>query len=100
MIKYLNKSEVFEEEISNGNYLVDFYADWCGPCKMISPVLESLTDVNVIKVNVDEFGEVANKYGVMSIPTLIYFKDGVESSKAIGFKNKAEIEELIKQKNV
>lgn len=96
MIKYIEKNESFDEIIKSGNYLVDFYADWCGPCKMLSPVLESLENVNILKVNVDDFQDVSNKYGVMSIPTLIYFKDGTESSKAIGFRNKAEIEKMIK----
>lgn len=96
MIKHLEKNDDFYEVIKSGDYLVDFYADWCGPCKMIAPVLETLDNVNVIKINVDEFGDIAQKYGVMSIPTLIYFKNGVEIKKEIGFRNKEEIENMTK----
>lgn len=96
MIKHLNKEDDFKKILSEGNYLVDFYAQWCGPCKMIAPILESLEEVNVIKVDVDEHQNLANEYGVMSIPTLIYFKNGIETSKEIGFRNKEQILEMIK----
>ena len=94
MIKHLEKIEDFEKEI-NGEVIVDFYADWCGPCKMLAPILEA-TDFNVLKVNVDDFQELAVKYGVMSIPTLIKFKGGEEVKKTIGFKTKEELEEEFK----
>ena len=84
MIKYLKK-ENFDEEIKSGVVLVDFYADWCGPCKMMGEVLEQLEDVQILKVNTDEFGELSQKYGVMSIPTIILFKEGQEVAKNIGF---------------
>ena len=93
MIKYLEKNNL-NEMISDGITLVDFYADWCGPCKMLGSVLESM-DLNVIKVNTDKFPELAQKYGVMSIPTVYIYKDGVEQSKFIGFKSKEEINEII-----
>ena len=83
MIKYL-KEENFDEEIKDGLVLVDFYADWCGPCKMMGQVLETMEDINVLKVNTDEFDELSMKYGVMSIPTIILFKDGREVAKNIG----------------
>ena len=75
--------------------LVDFYADWCGPCKMLSPVVEEIaaasTEYEVFKLNVDEAPELAAKYGVMSIPTLIVFKGGEVSGKTIGVQNKQTI---------
>ena len=94
MVKHLENIEQFNEEIK-GEVLVDFYADWCGPCKMLVPILEQV-DMNVLKVNVDEFQELAIKYGVMSIPTLIKFKGGEEIKKTIGFKTKEEIEREFK----
>ncbi len=90
MIKHLEKIEDFDKEISE-DVIVDFYADWCGPCKMLGPVLEE-TNFNVLKVNVDDFQELAIKYGVMSIPTLIRFKNGEEVKKVIGFRTKEELE--------
>ena len=88
MLKYL-KDENFLEEIKNGLVLVDFYADWCGPCRMISPVVEELSneikDLKVIKVNVDEREDVAKMYGIMSIPTLILFENGEIAKKQLGF---------------
>ncbi len=82
----------------NKSVLVDFYADWCGPCKMIAPVLEEVAketpDVTVVKVNVDELGELAQRYGVMSIPTLIAFKDGQKVNQAVGFIPKPNLQKL------
>ena len=94
MIKYLEKDNL-DELISNGLVLVDFYADWCGPCKMLGNVLEAMEDLNVIKINTDKFPELARKYGIMSIPTVYIYKDGKELSKFIGFKSKEEINDLI-----
>ncbi len=94
MIKYLSKEDDFNNLINEGNYLVDFYADWCGPCKMLGPVLETINEVEIIKVNIDEFQDISNKYGVMSIPTIIYFEKGKEINKAVGFKNKEELLQL------
>ena len=96
MIKYL-KEESFDEEIKDGVVLVDFYADWCGPCKMMGQVLETLEDINILKVNTDEFEELSMKYGVMSIPTIVLFKDGKEVAKNVGFMAKEELEEWINQ---
>ena len=77
--------------------LVDFYANWCGPCKMLAPVLEEAeSDLKVIKVDTDEFEELSQEYGVMTIPTLILFDKGKEVKRNIGFINKDEVEEFLK----
>ena len=80
--------------------LVDFYADWCGPCKMLAPVIEALATeyegkVKIGKLNVDDAGETAQKYGIMSIPTLLYFKNGEVVNKTIGVVAKSEIEQVL-----
>ena len=94
MLKKLNSSN-FETEINSNTTLVDFYADWCGPCKMIAPFIEEIAnerdDITVGKVNVDEDTELAIKYNVVSIPTLIIFKDGKEKSRIVGFRPKEAI---------
>ena len=94
MIKYL-KEEKLENLLQDGIYLVDFYADWCGPCKMLGDVLENMEDINIIKINVDEHQEIARQFGVMSIPTMIVFKNGVEVQKQIGFLPEEEIRNLL-----
>lgn len=91
MIKYL-KDENFDEEIKNGKVLVDFYADWCGPCKALGEVLETLENVSILKINVDEHQDIAMKFSVMSIPTIILFEDGNQLKKNVGFMNKEELE--------
>ena len=73
MIKKYNKEDLTKLE---GVYLIDFYADWCGPCKMLGQVLETMEDVNIIKINVDEEEELAKRYKIMSIPNLLIIKDG------------------------
>lgn len=95
MIKHLEKEEDFSE-IIKGRVLVDFYADWCGPCKMLAPILEEVDFIDVLKINVDDFQDIAVKYGVMSIPTLIKFENGEEVKKTIGYKTKEEIEKEFK----
>ncbi len=94
MLKKLNKDN-FITEISSGTTLVDFYADWCGPCKMIAPIVEEIsnerTDITVGKINVDSDPEIAIKYGVASIPTLIVFKNGKESGRIVGYRPKEDI---------
>ena len=94
MLKKLN-SQNFENEINANTTLVDFYADWCGPCKMIAPIVEEIAnerdDITVGKVNVDNDGALAMKYGVVSIPTLIVFKNGKEQSRIVGYRPKEAI---------
>lgn len=90
-------SSNFEEEVlkSEKAVLIDFYADWCGPCKMISPVVEAVANENagikVVKVNVDDAQDLALKYEVMSIPTLVVIKNGIETNRTIGLVDKTEI---------
>ena len=86
-----NFDELIQEKI-----LVDFYANWCGPCKMLSPILEKLEEVKVLKVNVDENPELARKYGVMSIPCLILFDKGMELKRNVGFIPENKLKEWIK----
>ena len=93
MIKYLEE-ENLEELVKSDLVIVDFYAEWCGPCKMLGKVLEGM-DYNIIKVNTDKFPNLAQKHGIMSIPTVFIYKDGEMVNKFIGFKNKEEIEEII-----
>ena len=92
------KSEVLE---SSQKVLIDFYADWCGPCKMMGPVVEEIaeehSDVKVVKINVDNAEDIAIKYQIMSIPTLVVVKDWQEVNRSIGLISKEKIEELIEK---
>ncbi|MGI6308600.1 MAG: thioredoxin [Dethiobacteria bacterium] len=92
----------FQEEISNSSepVLVDFWASWCGPCRMVAPVLEDLAvdydgKVKVLKVNVDENPDAASRYGIMSIPTMILFKNGEPVQTIVGFRKKEELKDII-----
>lgn len=90
----------FKKETSEGLVLADFWATWCGPCKMIAPVLEEIDSemsdkVKIVKLDVDENQETAGQYGVMSIPTLLLFKNGEVVDQVIGYQPKEALEELI-----
>jgi thioredoxin 1 len=90
----------FDNEIKNGVVLVDFYADWCGPCRMIAPHLEALSkemqgQVSIVKVDVDHAQTVASNYQVTSIPTLILFRDGKEAGRVVGVLNAKALKDFI-----
>ena len=87
-----NFNELIKEKV-----LVDFYANWCGPCRMLSPELEKISDeIKILKVNVDEHQDLAKYYGVMSIPCIILFEDGKEIKRNIGFMPEGKLREFIK----
>ena len=93
----------FDQEVLQADrpVFVDFYADWCGPCKMMGPVVEEISgeldDVKVCKINIDEEMEVAQRYGVMSIPTLVLMKNGRVAASAVGVRPKQQIEAMLKE---
>lgn len=92
--------KTFDEALNEGGLmLVDFWAEWCGPCRMVSPIVDEIAgerdDIVVGKVNVDEQNELAARFGVMSIPTLLVFKGGEIVSKAVGARPKAELLKLL-----
>jgi thioredoxin 1 len=94
-MKYIKSNEEFNELIK-GKVLVDFYADWCGPCRMLGEVLESVSkniDIEIVKVDTDEFLDIAKKYGVMTIPALKIFENGKVVKETVGY---MEEEELLK----
>lgn len=99
MMKQTNNTN-FKEDVLNQDFvLVDFYADWCGPCRMILPFLEEIQNelgINIVKINIDDSPDVASRYEVMSIPTLIIFKNGEKVSVNVGAASKARLIDWIK----
>lgn len=99
-VTQINKDN-FKDAIKEGITLVDFYADWCGPCKMIAPFVEEasdeIKDVKFNKLNIDEAQDIAMEYGVMSIPTLIVFKDGEPVEQNVGFVPKEGIIKMVEK---
>ena len=101
MATHLN-NENFETEVLNSDLpvLVDFFATWCGPCQMLSPTIEEIAGeadgFEVGKVDIDESPELAQKYGIMSVPTLLVIKDGKETARSVGAIPKAQILDMLK----
>lgn len=95
-------NENFEKEVleCENTVLIDFYADWCGPCKMLSPIIEEVAteekDVKFVKINVDEMQEIASKYQVVSIPTLVVVRNGEIINRSVGLIDKNKVKDLIK----
>ena len=104
-IKHISTQEEFKKEVINSKKpaIVDFWAEWCGPCRMIGPIFEQLSnerdDIDFIKVDVDEAGEIAGEYGIMSIPTLMIFKDGEVAGQQMGAVPKEMLNSFI-EKNI
>lgn len=95
------KEDEFEEKVINSDkkVLVDFYASWCGPCKMLSPVIEQLSEsddtYNYYKIDIDNALEISKKYGIMSIPTLLIFEDGEVKNSSLGFLSMDQLKEFL-----
>lgn len=96
MIKKITSEEEFEKEIKEGNLIVDFSAMWCGPCRMMEPVLKELSSkIKILKVDIDELEVLTRKLGIMSVPTMIIYKDGKEVKKVVGYHSLEEMESVI-----
>ena len=97
MIIHVKDLQEFNEKVANGRVLVDFYASWCGPCKMLAPILEEVDargeagDLLIVKVDVDEAMAIAGKFGIQSIPTLILFENGQVKATRLGYMPKAQL---------
>ena len=101
-MKNIETTQEFEKEIENGVTLVDFYATWCGPCRMLAPFIEEIAEeysqkLKVAKLDVDECGEVASRYGINAIPALLVFKDGELVKNSVGFIAKDDIVDMIEE---
>ena len=97
---HVESIEQFDKEITTGTSLVDFYATWCGPCRMIAPILEeieeeNLSKIKVLKVDVDELSEIASRYSINAIPAILLFKDGELKKTSVGFAPKEQITSLV-----
>lgn len=94
-MQHIESEKEFESAIESGNKIVDFYAAWCGPCRMLSPILEEIEEetenLSVLKVNVDEVTEVASRFAIQSIPTLHFYKDGKLVYEQVGYLPKKQL---------
>ena len=100
MAKKITSVEEFDNILAGEKpVLVDFFATWCGPCKMFAPVLDEFAEehdeIEAVKVDVDELGDLARRYGIMSIPTVILFKNGEATKKNVGFLDAEDLEEFV-----
>ena len=99
MIKHIENETEFKEFIKEGLVLIDFFATWCGPCKMLSPVIEQVErekpELKVVKVDVDEAPAIAAEYGIQAIPTLFLVKDGKIVDKKMGYLNKNQLNDFV-----
>ena len=99
MIKHINDEAEFKEFIKEGLVLIDFFATWCGPCKMLSPVIEQVErekpELKVVKVDVDEAPQIAAQYGIQAIPTLFLLKDGKMVDQRMGYLNKNQLVDFV-----
>ena len=102
MIIHVNSLEEFNAKIAQGRVLVDFFATWCGPCKMLAPLLEEIDerkeagDLLIVKVDVDEAGVIAARFGIQSIPTLILFENGQAIKHSLGYMPKPQLLNFLK----
>ena len=102
-VKELNTQDVSEQNLKEaGKMFVDFWAPWCGPCRMVGPVVEQLAEdmagkLSFGKINIDENADAAMRYGVVSIPTMILFKDGKEVERIVGARNKSYLSQVIER---
>ena len=101
MLKHIQNAQEFDDAIKEGVVLVDFFATWCGPCKMLSPLLEEIAEENkdllVLKIDVDEVSELAARFGIQAIPTLMLFKNGQRIETRMGYQNKNQLVAFINQ---
>lgn len=99
MIKHIEKESEFKELMKDGLVLIDFFATWCGPCKMLSPVIEQVErekpELKVLKIDVDELPAIAADYGIQAIPTLFLMKDGKIIDKRMGYLNKNQLTDFV-----
>ena len=99
MIKHIENENQFNQEIAEGLAVVDFFATWCGPCRMLAPILEDVSemrdDAKFLKVDVDENYDLAKSFGIMSVPTVLFFKNGNLVDKSIGLINSEKINQII-----
>ena len=98
-MNYIKSEKEFNEVIKKDKVVIDFYAEWCGPCKMLSPILDKVSkemNLDTYKVNVDEVEDVARQYGIMSIPTVMIFEKGKMTKKNVGFMDETELREFVK----